>query len=73
MSTTNAHFQKQVHLSDKLVAFMGLSAGSSLARAEITRSIVAYCKARGLLEEDRINTDAALRELLGMLPGDSLR
>ena len=66
------HLKTPVRLSDKLAAFCGLPTGSSLTRPEITKSIFAYCKAHGLMDGQVINADPALKELLGLQPGDYL-
>lgn len=66
------NFQTPVLLSDKLAAFLGLPAGSTLTRPEIIKSIFAYCKAHGLRDGQVINADLALKELLNLHPGDYL-
>ena len=65
-------FQTPILLSDKLATFLGLAPGSSLARSEITKSIALYCKTHGLMDGQKINADDALKELLGLQPGDYL-
>ena len=71
-----SNFRTTVLLSDKLATFLGLPSGSKLSRSEIARAICAYCETHKLMGSDRsgvlITADAALKELLGLQPGDFL-
>lgn len=64
-------FNTKVRLHDKLATFLGLPAGSTLTRTEITHSIAEYSRAHGLIDDTNdtiINADATLKELLGLPP-----
>lgn len=65
-------FNTPCRLGDKLATFLGLPVGSSLTRKEIAKSIFTYCETHGLIDGNKINADAALKELLGLQPGDFL-
>jgi chromatin remodeling complex protein RSC6 len=64
------HFQEKVVLREELATFLGLPTGSTLSRQDIVKSLVAYCKEKGLIDGQIIHPDAALATLLDVLPGD---
>lgn len=62
-------FAKPTPLSDELCAFLGVPAGTELARTEVTRRINEYIKTKALqaVEDKRtIKPDAALQKLMNV-------
>ena len=68
-------FQKPLEVSPELRKFLGISAGTLIARTEVTKKINAYCKEHGLQnQEDKriLLPDATLTKLLRVKKGDEL-
>lgn len=66
-------FAKPSQLSDKLCSFLGVTAGTSMPRTEVTRKISAYIKAQNLQKaEDKkfFTPDNKMKAILSPLEGD---
>lgn len=65
-------FTEPTTVSAELGAFLGLAKGSLISRSNVTSGIVNYAKSHNLMNKQAINTDAALRKLLGVTEADNL-
>jgi len=65
-------FTEPTTVSAELGAFLGLAKGSLISRSNVTSGIVNYAKSHNLMNKQAINTDAALRKLLGVTETDNL-
>lgn len=65
-------FTEPTTVSVELGAFLGLAKGSLISRSNVTSGIVNYAKSHSLMNKQAINTDAALRKLLGVTEADNL-
>jgi len=65
-------FTEPTTVSAELGAFLGLAKGSLISRSNVTSGIVNYAKSHSLMNKQAINTDAALRKLLGVTEADNL-
>jgi len=65
-------FTEPTTVSAELGAFLGLAKGSLISRSNVTSGIVNYAKSHNLMNKQAINTDAALRKLLGVTETDVL-
>jgi histone H1/5 len=65
-------FTEPTTVSVELGAFLGLAKGSLISRSNVTSGIVNYAKSHNLMNKQAINTDAALRKLLGVTEADNL-
>ena len=66
-------FVKPTRISNELAEFLGLAAGTELARTEVSKKINNYITKNNLQEETnrrKINPDAKLRTLLKLQPED---
>ena len=66
-------FAKPSSISDDLAIFLGLEAGSQLARTDVTSKVIAYVKAQNLQNPEKkreIIPDAKLSALLTPKDGD---
>jgi chromatin remodeling complex protein RSC6 len=74
-SRTPSGFAKPTKLSDELCAFLGVPAGSQLARTEVTRVLNEYIKKNSLQDTNDKRTivpDAKLSSILKLQGGDKL-
>lgn len=67
----NNSFKKPLQVSDKLRAFLGLAAGETISRSDVTKRLSAYAKEKGLNDGKNINLDDTLKDLLN--PPDGVR
>ena len=65
-------FTEPTTVSAELGAFLGLAKGALISRSNVTSGIVNYAKSHNLMNKQAINTDAALRKLLGVTETDVL-
>lgn len=65
-------FTEPTTVSAELGAFLGLAKGALISRSNVTSGIVNYAKSHNLMNKQAINTDAALRKLLGVTEADNL-
>ena len=68
-------FTKPTRISDSLAVFLNRSPGTELARTEVTREINQYIRSNDLQDKQngrRINADAKLSALLGLVSTDEL-
>ena len=65
-------FTEPTTVSAELGAFLGLAKGALISRSNVTSGIVNYAKSHNLMNKQAINTDAALRKLLGVTETDNL-
>ena len=68
-------FVKPTRISDELAQFLGKSAGTEMARTEVSKEINSYIRAKGLQDKAngrKINPDAPLSKLLNLQSGDEL-
>lgn len=68
-------FVKPRLISDELASFLGKTAGTEMARTEVTREINAYIRANQLHDKStgrRINADTKLSGLLKLASGEEL-
>ena len=65
-------FTEPTTVSAELGAFLGLAKGALISRSNVTSGIVNYAKSHSLMNKQAINTDAALRKLLGVTETDNL-
>jgi hypothetical protein len=65
-------FTEPTTVSADLGAFLGLAKGALISRSNVTSGIVNYAKSHNLMNKQAINTDAALRKLLGVTEADNL-
>ena len=65
-------FTEPTTISAELGAFLGLAKGALISRSNVTSGIVNYAKSHNLMNKQAINTDAALRKLLGVTETDNL-
>lgn len=68
-------FVKPTLISDELAKFLGKSAGTEMARTEVSREINAYIRSKSLQDKDngrKIHPDAALSKLLNVGKDDEL-
>lgn len=66
---------KPTNISDEMCSFMGKSAGTQLARTEVTKFITGYIKQHNLqdsVSKRNINPDAKLKSLLAIPDGETL-
>lgn len=58
-------FTRPNKITDELCVFLGKPKGTEMARSEVTRAVIAYCKTKSLMEGQNIKTtDSGLRKLL---------
>lgn len=72
---TPSGFAKPTKLSDALCDFLGVEHGTEMARTDVTRSINAYIKEKGLQDKEdkrKIHPDAKLLTVLTVKPTDTL-
>lgn len=67
----NNSFKKPLQVSDKLRAFLGLAAGETISRSDVTKRLSAYAKEKGLNDGKNINLDDTLKDLLN--PPDDVK
>ena len=67
----NNSFKKPLQVSDKLRAFLGLAAGETISRSDVTKRLSAYAKEKGLNDGKNINMDDTLKDLLN--PPDGVK
>ena len=68
-------FAKPTLISDSLCQFLGVEAGTMMARTEVTKHLTKYIKAHELQDEKNkriINCDSALAGLLNVQPSDEV-
>ncbi len=66
-------FTRPNKITDELCVFLGKPKGTELARSEVTKAVIAYCKSKSLMEGQNIkNTDPALRKLLRLTETSTL-
>lgn len=68
-------FVKPTRISDELAKFLGKSAGTEMARTEVSKEINAYIREKGLQDKEngrKIHPDASLSKLLALGSGDEL-
>lgn len=66
-------FTRPNKITDELCVFLGKPKGTEMARSEVTRAVIAYCKSKNLMEGQNIKTtDAPLRKLLRLTEKDTL-
>ena len=65
-------FTEPTTVSAELGAFLGLAKGALISRSNVTSGVVNYAKTHNLMNKQAINTDAALRKLLGVTETDVL-
>ena len=66
-------FTRPNKISDELCVFLGKPKGTEMARSEVTRAVIAYCKSKNLMEGQNIKTtDPALRKLLRLNESSTL-
>ena len=68
-------FVKPTLISDELAKFLGKSAGTEMARTEVSKEINGYIRAKGLQDPAngrKINPDLNLAKLLNIKSGDEL-
>ena len=65
-------FTEPTTVSAELGAFLGLAKGALISRSNVTSGVVNYAKSHNLMNKQAINTDAALRKLLGVTETDVL-
>ena len=68
-------FTTPVTLRDPLCAFLGLSSGSQMTPADVTRAFSAYVESHKLKDAEKghtIHPDAAMRKVLGVKEGEPL-
>ncbi len=69
---TTSHLQKPVALKDELCEFLGIPAGSTMARTEVTKKIHEYVVANSLQDPEnkrKFNLDEKLKTLLAVDEG----
>ena len=67
----NNSFKKPLQVSDKLRSFLGLAAGETISRSDVTKRLSAYAKEKGLNDGKNINMDDTLKDLLN--PPDDVK
>jgi len=65
-------FTKLNNVSDALCVFLGKPKGTQFSRSEVTRAVIGYAREKGLMAGQNINTDSALRALLGVTEADKV-
>ncbi len=68
-------FVKPARISNELATFLGKSAGTEMARTDVTREINQYIRSHNLQDKDngrKINPDAKLKSLLKLKDTDEL-
>jgi len=65
-------FTKLNNVSDALCVFLGKPKGTQFSRSEVTRAVIGYAREKGLMAGQNINTDTALRALLGVTEADKV-
>ncbi len=66
-------FTRPNKITDELCVFLGKAKGTEMARSEVTRAVIAYCKTKSLMEGQNIKTsDPALRKLLRLNESSAL-
>ena len=68
-------FVKPAKISDELAVFLGKSAGTEMARTEVTREINVYIRTNNLQDKTngrKINPDTKLTNLLKLKKGEEL-
>jgi hypothetical protein len=66
-------FTRPNKITDELCVFLGKPKGTEMARSDVTKAIIAYCKTKSLMEGQKIkNTDPALRKLLRLTESSTL-
>jgi hypothetical protein len=66
-------FTRPNKITDELCVFLGKPKGTEMARSEVTRAVIAYCKTKSLMEGQNIKTtDAGLRKLLRLTEHSTL-
>lgn len=65
-------FTKPVKITDELCSFLGKPKGTEISRSAVTKGVMAYAKANGLMDKQTINADASLRKLLTLSETDKL-
>jgi hypothetical protein len=65
-------FTKLNNVTDALCVFLGKPKGTQFSRSEVTRAVIGYAREKGLMQGQNINTDSALRALLGVTEADKV-
>jgi hypothetical protein len=65
-------FTKPVKITDELCSFLGNPKGTEISRSAVTKGVMAYAKAHGLMDKQTIKADASLRKLLTLSETDNL-
>ena len=65
-------FTKLNNVTDALCVFLGKPKGTQFSRSEVTRAVIGYAREKGLMAGQNINTDSALRSLLGVTEADKV-
>jgi len=65
-------FTKLNNVTDALCVFLGKPKGTQFSRSEVTRAVIGYAREKGLMAGQNINTDSALRALLGVTEADKV-
>jgi len=65
-------FLRPVKITDELCTFLGKPKGTQVSRSEVTKGVIAYAKAHGLMDKQAIKADATLRKLLAVSETDAL-
>jgi chromatin remodeling complex protein RSC6 len=68
-------FVKPTRISDELAKFLGKTAGTEMARTEVSKEINAYIREKGLQDKEngrKIHPDASLSKLLALTSADEL-
>ena len=65
-------FTKLNNVSDALCVFLGKPKGTQFSRSDVTKAVIGYAREKGLMQGQNINTDSALRALLGVTESDKV-
>lgn len=66
-------FNIPTKVSAELCAFLGKPKDTELARSDVTKAVIQYAKDNKLMDKQTINTDGALRKLLGVTEKDEVK
>jgi chromatin remodeling complex protein RSC6 len=65
-------FNQPAKITDELCSFLGKPKGTTVARSDVTKGVLAYAKSHNLMDKQTIKADAALRKLLTLSETDVL-
>jgi len=65
-------FTKPVKISAELCSFLGKPKDTEVSRSSVTKGVMAYARANGLMDKQTIKADASLRKLLTLNESDAL-